>query len=68
MLVEKSAFVEVKKDDIFFENYNCRLILTKGGYFKKLSVQAVRSMEEQKLKEGDYVIYEEDTDNKGDIL
>jgi DNA gyrase subunit A len=56
------------KEDIFFENYNCRLILTKGGYFKKLSVQAVRSADEQKLKEGDFVIYQEDTDNRGDVL
>ena len=54
--------------DIFFENYNCRLIFTKGGYFKKLSVQGMRSADEQKLKEGDYVIYSEDTDNKGDVL
>ena len=54
--------------DIFFENYNCRLIFTKGGYFKKLSVQGMRSADEQKLKEGDYVVYSEDTDNKGDVL
>ncbi len=67
-IVEKSTVAVVKKDDIFFENYNCRLILTKGGYFKKLSVQATRSADEHKLKEGDYIIYEEDTDNKGDIL
>ena len=62
--------VEVAKPtkDIFFENYNCRLILTRGGYFKKLSVQAMRSADEQKLKEGDYVIYSEDTDNRGDVL
>lgn len=57
-----------KKEDIFFENYNCRLILTKGGYFKKLSVQAARAAEEHKLKEGDFVIYQEDTDNRGDML
>ena len=56
------------KEDIFFENYNCRLILTKGGYFKKLSVQAARAAEEQKVKEGDFVIYQEDTDNRGDLL
>ena len=54
--------------DIFFENYNCRLILTKGGYFKKLSVQGTRSADEHKLKEGDFIIYSEDTDNKGDVL
>ena len=54
--------------DIFFENYNCRLILTRGGYFKKLSVQAMRSADEQKLKEGDFIIYQEDTDNRGEVL
>lgn len=66
-IVEKEEVAAPKKD-IFFENYNCRLILTRGGYFKKLSVQAARSADEQKLKEGDYVIYQEDTDNRGDIL
>ena len=66
-LIAKDDIVKPDKD-IFFENYNCRLVLTAGGYFKKLSVQGARSAEEQKLKEGDYVIYVEDTDNKGDVL
>lgn len=56
------------KEDLFFENYNCRVLLTKGGYFKKLSVQAARAADEHKLKEGDFVIYQEDTDNRGDVL
>ena len=60
--------VEKPEEDIFFENYNCRLICTKGGYFKKLSVQAARASDEHKLKEGDFITYEEDTDNKGDVL
>ena len=67
VLISKENVVTPDKD-IFFENYNCRLILTKGGYFKKLSVQGTRSADEQKLKEGDFIIYSEDTDNKGDIL
>ena len=67
-IVEKQENLPGPKEDIFFENYNCRLILTKGGYFKKLSVQAVRSADEQKVKEGDFVIYQEDTDNRGDVL
>ncbi len=60
--------VAVPDKDIFFENYNCRLVCTRGGYFKKLSVQGMRSGEEHKLKEGDYIIYSEDTDNRGDVL
>jgi DNA gyrase subunit A len=67
VLVEKAEVVTPAKD-IFFENYNCRLVLTRGGYFKKLSVQAARAAEEHKMKEGDFIIYEEDTDNRGDVL
>ena len=68
-IVEKVADEnKPSKEDIFFENYNCRLILTRGGYFKKLSVQAMRSADDQKLKEGDFIIYQEDTDNRGDVL
>ncbi len=66
-LVEKEE-VKAPAKDIFFENYNCRLVLTKGGYFKKLSVQSVRAADEHKLKEGDFIIYEEDTDNRGEML
>ena len=68
VIIEKEEKIAGPKEDIFFENYNCRIILTKGGYFKKLSVQAARSADEQKLKEGDFVIYQEDTDNRGDVL
>lgn len=66
-IVEKEQVVAPAKD-IFFENYNCRLVMTRGGYFKKLSMQAARATEEHKLKEGDFIVYEEDTDNKGDVL
>ena len=60
--------IEAPEEDIFFENYNCRLILTRSGYFKKLSVQGMRASDEQKLKESDYIVYQEDTDNRGDLL
>ena len=68
IVVKDETHAPTATEDLFFENYNCRLILTKGGYFKKLSVQAARSADEQKVKEGDFVIYEEDTDNRGDVL
>jgi len=66
-LVEKEEVAQPAKD-IFFENYNCRLVLTKAGYFKKLSQQSVRAADEIKLKDGDVIIYQEDTDNRGDVL
>ena len=67
-IVSAESETEGPKEDIFFENYNCRILLSRGGYLKKLSVQAMRSADDQKLKEGDYLIYQEDTDNRGDIL
>jgi len=66
-IVSKDTVV-VPSKDIFFENYSCRLVFTRGGYFKKISVQGMRSGEEHKLKEGDFIIYSEDTDNRGDVL
>ncbi len=68
IVAKEDVAVAPTKDELFFENYNCRLVLTRGGYFKKLSMQSVRASEEQKLKEGDFVIYQEDTDNKGEML
>ena len=67
-IINKGEHISAPKEDLFFENYNCRILLTRGGYFKKLSVQAARAADEHKLKEGDFVIYQEDTDNRGDIL
>ena len=66
-IIEKEQVAAPVKD-IFFENYNCRLVMTRGGYFKKLSMQTARATDDHKLKEGDFIIYEEDTDNKGDVL
>ena len=63
-IVEKQAVVQPAKD-IFFENYNCRLIFTRAGYFKKVLLQGMRTTDEHKLKENDFIIYEVDTDNRG---
>ncbi len=49
--------------NLFIDQYTCRLVLTRAGYFKKLSMQAARAADEHKLKEGDYIIYEEDASN-----
>ena len=68
-IIDKTEVAAVSnKEELFFENYNCRLVLTRGGYFKKLSMQSVRASEEHKLKEGDFIVYSEDTDNRGDVL
>ena len=50
------------------ENYNVKLYLTKEGYFKKITLQSLRGNDEQKLKDGDMLAYEIDTDNLSDLV
>ena len=50
------------------ENYNVKLYLTKEGYFKKITLQSLRGNDEQKLKDGDMLAYEIDTDNLSDLI
>ena len=52
----------------FIENYNVRLVTTAQGYFKKITSQSLRGNDLQKLKEGDFILSEEDTDNLAEIM
>ena len=60
--------VQVATEDDFFENYNVRVLLTKEGYFKKITLVSLRGSDEQKLKEGDSVAFTEDCDNTAELL
>lgn len=50
------------------DNYNVRVVLTRGGYFKKISFLSLRGNDEQKLKDGDEIICSEDTENIREIM
>ena len=67
-IIEKATVEKVDKEDIFFENYTCRLVYTQSGYFKKMSMQTTRSTEEYRVKEGDFIVYQEDAENKNELL
>ena len=60
--------VEVYVEDSTPENYNVRIYMTKEGYFKKITMQSLRGNDEQKLKEGDEIIFEADTENISDLI
>lgn len=60
--------ITVATEEDFFENYNARILLTKDGYFKKITLVSLRGADEQKLKEGDRVTYTEDCDNAAEII
>ena len=50
------------------EDYGVRLFLTEQNYLKKISLTALRTSGEQKLKEDDQVCQELDTTNRAEVL
>ncbi len=67
-LIGEEEIETIDEEELFEENYNVRLVVTHDGYMKKITMQSLRGNDEQKLKEGDYIVYSEDTDNKGDMI
>jgi len=60
--------IEVFDEEDMVENYNVKLIFTKEGYFKKITLLSLRGNDEQKLKEGDIVLSAIDATNTDEIL
>ena len=56
------------REEEHVENYNVKLILSRDGYFKKITLQSLKGNDEQSLKPGDEVIQAEDADNTYEIL
>ena len=50
------------------ENYKCRVVLTRDGYFKKITFQSLRGNDEHKLKDGDEIMASEDCENRDELL
>ncbi len=50
------------------ENYNVKLVFTKEGYFKKITLLSLRGNDEQKLKEGDRVLFCVDATNNDELI
>ncbi len=66
-LMEIGEVRRIEKDD-FVENYNVRVVVTAQGYIKKITTQSLRGNDVQKLKEGDWILTEEDADNLGELF
>ncbi len=60
--------VEVYDEEESIENYGVKLVLTKQGYFKKITLQSFRMNEEQGLKPGDEVLSIEDAENTSELF
>ena len=63
---EEAAPVIVEDDTV--ENYAVYVVLTKEGYFKKITRQSLMRADEQKLKDGDEIANAEETENISELL
>ena len=52
----------------FVENYNVKLVFTKEGYFKKITLASLRGNDVQMLKDGDKVESIIDADNLSELM
>lgn len=58
----------VAKNTVEVESYPVRILLTREGYFKKITMQSLRGSDEQKFKEGDSLRMVEESDNTKKLL
>ncbi len=56
------------KEEEYVENYNVKLILTRDGFFKKITLVSLRGNDEQKLKDGDEIRVEESASNTDELV
>ncbi len=66
-LIGAEEIVEIVEEEEE-ENYEVHLVMTRDGYFKKFTKASMRGIEDQKLKEGDEVTHELDTDNRAELM
>ncbi len=50
------------------ENYPVRIVLSREGYFKKITMQSLRGSDELKFKEGDFLRMAEESDNTKKLI
>lgn len=66
--VVESGEIPVYEEESFIEDYNLKIFLTNDGYLKKISAVSLRSSSVQKLKDGDFIVLEQETTNKADLV
>ena len=55
-------------EEDYIEDFPVRLVLSRDGYFKKITMASLRGNDEQKFKEGDSARTVEDSSNLSDVL
>ncbi len=69
----KTQLITLGEDDIApkeeeVENYPVVVVLTKEGYFKKITKQSIMRADEQKMKDGDEIVNSEESENISELI
>lgn len=67
-IIYEDELVEIKKEELFVEDYNLKIFMTNEGYLKKIPLTSLRNNPDHKLKEDDFFVQEVETKNKADLL
>ncbi|MCQ2432458.1 MAG: DNA topoisomerase (ATP-hydrolyzing) subunit A [Clostridia bacterium] len=60
--------IEEYDEEEHIENFPVKLIFSREGYFKKITMASLRGNDEQKFKDGDSLRSEEDSENINELL
>ena len=66
-IVHASSVMEYNEEE-HIESYSARFVLTREGYFKKITFRSLQGNDEQKCKEGDEVLSILDGENRDDLI
>lgn len=66
-IIQEEEVLTLTRED-FIEDYAVKLFLTEGNYFKKIPLASLRAAGEQKWKEEDRLLTEQEGSNRMDIL
>ena len=67
-IVYEHETIDAAADEDAVEDYLVHYFLSRDGYFKKITPQSLRMSSENKLKEGDELIFTQDGSNADDLL
>ncbi len=67
-LIYESDIIDSLPETTVKDNYPVRIVLSKEGYFKKITMQSLRGSDELKFKDGDSLRSLEESDNEKKLL
>lgn len=67
LITVDDAAADIPEEDEV-ENYPIFVVLSKEGYFKKITMQSLMRADDQKMKDGDEIVNSEETENRADLI